>query len=365
MDESDKMKSLERGQNFFNLCIKGKLINKLPKDENIKNDPLISVIIPVYNTKDKIKSVVRSAQNQNISNIEIILVNDFSDYETYKAIKKLQKEDHRIICIHNKKNKGILYSRCIGTIKAKGKYIFPLDNDDFFFDEKLFYDISNEAEKGNFDIVEFRGASRGIYDQPPNEYQNTNYSNHQHGLTLYQPELGQYAWKRGNIFGIYDCFLWAKCIRTDVYKATINYLGKKIYSHKIIWGEDLIVSFVLFRVAKSFKFIGKYGIFRFLNKTTATYHTPERMIAFSKIIYLYVILKFSDNTFIDKKYVSFRALGFLKSFKKLNLGKKNFKYLKKIVKLILKNNFLSIEDKTQIKVVFQQIEASFKNKLII
>ena len=49
------------------------------------------------------------------------------------------QEDKRVKCINNKKNKGTLYSRCIGTLKAKGKYIFPLDNDDFFFDESLFY----------------------------------------------------------------------------------------------------------------------------------------------------------------------------------------------------------------------------------
>ena len=222
LNEDDKIESLIKGQNFFNTCIKRELIYKIPCINEINENPLISVVIPVYNTNDKIISVVRSAQNQNISNIEIILVNDFSNDETYKIIKKLQKDDKRIECINNKKNKGTLYSRCVGTLKAKGKYIFPLDNDDLFFDENLFYIITNEAENGNFDIVEFRGASREIYDQPPSQFKNTNYSNHQHGLILYQPQLGQYPIKRGNRYGVYDCFLWAKCIRTEIYKSTIT-----------------------------------------------------------------------------------------------------------------------------------------------
>lgn len=254
---------------------------------------------------------------------------------------------------------GTLYSRCIGTLHAKGKYIFPLDNDDFFFDENLFYVITNEAEKENFDIVEFRGTSREIYDLPSNTFKNTNYSNHKNNLVLYQPELGKYARKRGNHFEVNDCFLWAKCIRNDVYKKTINYLGKEIYFNNIIWGEDLITSFVLFRVAKSFKFIGRYGIFRYLNTNTATYHTSETLIILSKIIYLYIILKFSENNFEDKKYVSFRALGFIKSFQNAKLNLTNLKYLKKVVEKILDNNYIYTSEKNKIKLAYQAIESKY------
>ena len=354
-NDIDKMESLKRGQNFFNICIKGELINDIPKDIHLNINPLISVVIPVYNTNKGIKGVVRSVQNQNISNIEIILVNDCSKDNTYKIIEEMKIEDKRIKSINNKRNMGTLYSRCIGTLKAKGKYIFPLDNDDFFFDENIFSVITSEAEKGNFDIVEFRGASREHYDLPPNYFRNTNYSNHQHGLILYQPELSLYPRKRGNQFGVYDCFLWAKCIRNEVYKTTINYLGRNIYKKKIIWGEDLITSFILFRVANSFKFIGIYGIFRYLNLNTATYHTPESMVIFSKIIYLYVILKYTENSFKDKKYVSFRALGFIKSFQSLNISKRNKSYLIKIVKMILNNKYIFTSDKHKIKSAFLEL----------
>ena len=50
---------------------------------------------------------------------------------------------------------GILYSRSIGSLNAKGKYIYCLDNDDLFYDENLFGRIFAIAEKNNYDIVEF------------------------------------------------------------------------------------------------------------------------------------------------------------------------------------------------------------------
>ena len=99
-NEEYKLESLKNGQNFFNICIKGELIKEIPNNKDIKEKPLISVVLPVYNTGENIKSVVRSAQNQNISNIEIILVNDFSNNETNKAIKELIREDQRIQCIN-------------------------------------------------------------------------------------------------------------------------------------------------------------------------------------------------------------------------------------------------------------------------
>ena len=58
------------------------------------------------------------------------MVNDFSTDETLSMVEEFQKEDPRIKIINNQKNMGILYSRSIGALSAKGEYIFPLDNDD-------------------------------------------------------------------------------------------------------------------------------------------------------------------------------------------------------------------------------------------
>ena len=58
---------------------------------------------------------------------------------------------------------GILYSRSIGALSAKGDYIFPIDNDDLFLDKDVFSIVSNVAIRGNFDIVEFKGINTFQY----------------------------------------------------------------------------------------------------------------------------------------------------------------------------------------------------------
>ena len=126
-----RKEALTRGRNFLTICLEEKLINniKFKKNEN----PKITAIVPIYNSEKFFKKTIRSIQNQNMLDIEIILVNDASTDNSVKVIEELQKEDPRIKLINNEKNMGILYSRCVGVLEAKGKYIVNLDHDDFFF----------------------------------------------------------------------------------------------------------------------------------------------------------------------------------------------------------------------------------------
>ena len=111
--------------------------------------------MPVFNSQNTIISSVRSIQNQNISDIEIILINDYSKDNSLKLIKNLQINDPRIKIINNKINKGTLYSRSIGVLISKGEFIFSLDNDDMFFNYDILDNIYNQAKIGNYDIVKF------------------------------------------------------------------------------------------------------------------------------------------------------------------------------------------------------------------
>ena len=341
----NKNEEIENGKKFFELCMSKELLNKtkILKKEN----PLISVVIPLYNTEDKLWASVRSIQNQNITNFEIILVNDASNTKTCEVITKIQEEEPRILLINNKKNMGTLYSRCIGALKSNGKYIFPLDHDDLFFDEGILDLVSSMAEKGNFDIVEFKGAERYSFNIFTNKFKDSEYSNHDNNLILFQPELGKYARRKNNIFGIYDCFLWAKCIKSDVYKKTINSMGEEIYLNRIFWGEDLITSFVLFKIAKSFKFISKYGISRFKSMSTISNKTPTQMFHLSKLIYLKVLLDFTENNFYDKYLLVHEAISTLRVWRRYNSDNK--KYADKILNLIMENKYINNLDKHKIK----------------
>ena len=58
-----------------------------------------------------------------MTDFEIILINDNSTDNSLKIIRKMKSYDNRIHIINNHKNMGTLYSRCIGVLNSKGKYI--------------------------------------------------------------------------------------------------------------------------------------------------------------------------------------------------------------------------------------------------
>ena len=84
------------------------------------------------------------------------MINDYSQDNTSEIINELKKKDSRIKIINNQNNMGILYSRSIGVLSSKGKYIYCLDNDDLFYDRFLFNNIYNITENKDYDIVEFK-----------------------------------------------------------------------------------------------------------------------------------------------------------------------------------------------------------------
>ena len=125
---------LQSGRKYLDKCIESH--DKI-KHNNI-NQPKISAIIPLYNCEKTINQSIYSIQYQNFSHFEIILINDFSKDNTSTIIKDFQQNDKRIKIINNRKNMGTLYSRSIGVLKSKGKYIFSLDDDDMYFDIDIF-----------------------------------------------------------------------------------------------------------------------------------------------------------------------------------------------------------------------------------
>ena len=352
-DRDEKKKTLKKGRKFFLKCVNDILINQHYYINN--NKPLVSVVIPVYNAQFKLKKAIRSIQNQNTSNLEIILVNDYSSDKTADIIKDLQKDDNRIRLVENRKNKGIFYSRCIGTLKAKGKYIFPLDNDDLFFDEGIISSIVNKSMIGNYDIVEFNYAEFFNSKIPPRKFITSEFGNHSNNLILYQPELSQFPRKKNNYYGVYDCYVWAKCIKTNLYKTSINKIGIKTYSKYILRGEDFIMTFVLFRLAKSFNFLDKYGIFRYKSFETAQYKSSRELFLLSRIIYIDVIRRFTGKNYNDKSYVSYFCDNFFNTIRReyKTLSNENKRYFKKVYQKILISKYISNEYKNKFILVFQ------------
>jgi len=139
-------------EKYYKICNNGILINK--KTFTKLKNPDISIIATAYSKEKYISRFLRSIQNQNFDSIEIIIIDDFSDDNSIKNIKTLQKEDYRIKLIKNKNNKGTLISRNEGILLSRGKYIMTPDIDDI-----ISHNIINQcfvkAEKNNYDMIKF------------------------------------------------------------------------------------------------------------------------------------------------------------------------------------------------------------------
>ena len=92
----------------------------------------ISVIIPIYNSAKFLNNCLSSVCSQTLQDIEIILINDCSEDESPKIIRRYLNSDKRIQVIHNKRHRGASVSRNIGISVSKGEYLSFLDSDDTF-----------------------------------------------------------------------------------------------------------------------------------------------------------------------------------------------------------------------------------------
>lgn len=101
--------------------------------------PLISVIIPVYNTQDYITRCLESVLNNTYRNLEVICVDDGSTDDSLKLLMEMAEKDPRVQCI-SQKNAGPSAARNRALDTATGDFIAFVDSDDWvspFYFEKL------------------------------------------------------------------------------------------------------------------------------------------------------------------------------------------------------------------------------------
>ena len=126
----------------------------------VKENPTVSVIIPVYNVEQYLRKCLDSVINQTFKDIEIIIVNDCSPDNSLQMIKEYQTKEERIVLIDLKQNVGLGFARNEGMKIAKGKYITFVDSDDWIASNYIEV-LYNNIEKNNLDVV---SASSHFYD---------------------------------------------------------------------------------------------------------------------------------------------------------------------------------------------------------
>ncbi len=114
--------------------------------------PIISVIIPIFNTQDYLKKCLNSVINQTLKDIEIICINDNSTDNSLSILNQYKKQDKRIKIISLNKNKGSSYTRNMGINLSKGEYISFIDSDDYI-DSSFYHSLYTKAKTSGAEVI--------------------------------------------------------------------------------------------------------------------------------------------------------------------------------------------------------------------
>ena len=193
----------------------------------VKNNKLISIIVPVYNAEKYLERCILSILNQTLKDIELILINDGSPDDSQKIIDKYKKEYPDIIKTKTIINSGPSVARNTGLEIATGEYIGFVDSDDYI--EKTMYEkLYSKAMEEKSDIVAcgyFTETEKTI-----KAYQ-TGYLEHYGKSIVENPEIF--------IYGV--PYLWNK-----IFKRELITKNKISFNKELKIFEDLTLVYKLF-----------------------------------------------------------------------------------------------------------------------
>lgn len=142
----------------------------------MEENPLISIILPVYNGEKYLATAIASCLNQTYKNIELVLVDDCSNDDSLAIAKKFAEKDKRILIVSNEVNKKLPATLNIGHKKAKGNYITWTSDDNILkpdFIAQLFKSlITHKADItfANYDVINEAGNLKRVHKTGPVEH---------------------------------------------------------------------------------------------------------------------------------------------------------------------------------------------------
>lgn len=140
-------------------------MNILPKGHPLSGDanslehsgaphtqPIVSVVIPVYNKADYLEDALRSTFSQSLQNIEVVIVDDGSVDESLDVARRHAADDSRVVVLAQE-NAGVAAARNRGVAAARGQYVAFLDPDDWYPDLDVLRDLVEAAEANDVPIA--------------------------------------------------------------------------------------------------------------------------------------------------------------------------------------------------------------------
>lgn len=134
----------------------------------IDGGPLVSIIMPAWNAEDTVETAARSILNQTWQNIELIIIDDASEDNTWRTIRDLSESDGRVRIRRNDVNVGPYVSKNFGLEMANGEWITGHDADDWAHPRRIERHLALALEQSGHIQASLtfmiRMTDRGIFD---------------------------------------------------------------------------------------------------------------------------------------------------------------------------------------------------------
>lgn len=211
--------------------------------------PLVSVIVPVYNASIHIARCLESIRKQSYENLEIIVVNDGSKDASLEVAEMYARVDERLLVI-DKDNSGVSATRNLAIQMASGKYLEFVDSDDYLAPNAI-EQMVEQAEKHKTDLV--IGQYYRIENHKPMFAK-------EDSEDCYQT-IEQYGFLKE---GFYDKMQFAKSLMQEPASFYYGVMWNKLYRRDIVknhniqcnvelgWSEDLLFNLEYIRYAARF-----------------------------------------------------------------------------------------------------------------
>lgn len=179
----------------------------------MNEQPLVSVIIPAYNTEKFIRTALDSVLDQTYRNLQVIVVDDASTDGTARILDSYT--DQRLEVIHLKTNGNICIARNVGLKRAKGSYIAFQDSDDVWVPEKIEKQVAFLEKEQKYgacftwaEIIDEKGKPRDMDDEDVRWLHD---AFHTHNRP--QAEWLMHMLTRGNTFAIPSALVRGEIVR--------------------------------------------------------------------------------------------------------------------------------------------------------
>ena len=345
-----KLDIIKKFNLYLKVCKQGILFEK--KKFPLLKNPKISIIIPIYNGGKYLNYSLKSIQNQNLKEIEILIIDDCSTDDSLKYIKIFMEEEPRIRLIKNYKNRKILYSKSIGALNSNGEFILELDQDDMFIRADLFDIIYKEAKKYDVDLVQFRDFVKEEFffkRRTRINYSKLHWIRRNQSLFIENPNIKDTLFKDNNNY-----LLWGLLICTEIYKKVIYHIWEFIINYQIIYNEDYISTTMISIFSRNFKYLNIFGIIHLKHQNTASFECIKKdvfhlsNIIFPSYLYKYHIKENPEDIQLIVNYMNLDLNKYLQ-LEALKLFPKFFEFN---IRNIFYNNYLLSKDKKTIIDIF-------------